>query len=83
LPVVKECLSALIYEDERDKKKNIVRPDCNKIFTHPDGLQVCAAYENPANKWRLGCALASNAINIEDEKARVRIGQQKQNKRKK
>ena len=81
LPVVKDCLSALIYEDEKDAEKNIVRPDCSKVFTHEDGAQVCVAYQDPANRWRLGCALASNKIDIADEKTRIRVGQQKSKRR--
>ena len=52
-------------------------PDCNKVFDD-NGTKVCAAYLHPEEKWRLGCALASNKINIETEKKKIRVGQQKQ-----
>ncbi len=78
LPVIDLCLAGLVQKDEKDSKNDIHRPNCNKVFTHPDGKQVCISYLDPECKWKIGCALASNKINIEAEQKRIRVGQQKQ-----
>ena len=81
IPVVDMCLAGLVQKDEKDPKKDIYRPICDKVFTCPDGTQVCISYSDPSILWRNGCALASNKINIADEKKKIRVGQQKQNRR--
>jgi len=82
-PIVGDCLAGLIFEDKTNVKNNIYRPDCDKIFTKENGTQVCRAYENPSIKWKFGCPLASNIIDIAVEKAdRIRIGQQKTKRKK-
>jgi hypothetical protein len=78
LPVVEMCLAGLVQKDEKDPKKDINRANCNKVFTHPDGTQVCISYRDPSILWKNGCGLASNKINIADEKKKIRVGQQKQ-----
>ena len=60
------CLAAVIKVEISNKKTEVVRECCNKVFTNLDGSQVCISYVNPAEKHRLGhCALASNRIDIE------------------
>lgn len=48
-------------------------------------IDVCQSYLFPEKKWRFssGCPLATHKQNIiEDQKGKVRVGQQKQKKRK-
>ena len=77
-PIVDQCREGLVFEDKNNTKNNIYRPACDKIFTKENGIQVCQAYENPSIKWRHGCALASNLVDIAfEKKEKIRIGQQK------
>lgn len=69
-PVVEQCLKG---NNEKD-------PVCSKVNEN-----VCDAYAFPSSKWRNNqhCPLATNIINEEEvTRGKVRVGQQKQKKKK-
>lgn len=61
---------------------------CKRIVTDDrlewEGQQRCAAYINPKAKWRVGkhCPLCSTIVHTVEQQGKVRLGQQKQKKRK-
>lgn len=52
---------------------------CDRVFSDSNLGDVCVAYYNPAEKHRLGCALATNKV--QDEVAKKKINPLKASKR--
>lgn len=67
-PVVSECVG-----DETNPCKRI-----------EPGTELCLAYINPAQRWKIGtCPLATHIITrIEADTGKTRVGQQKQKRKK-
>ncbi len=65
-PVCEDCLTKdFEVTDMKGVVSTVVRPECTKVFTHPDGAKVCMSYLMPAAQWKLGCGLASNKFDPE------------------
>ena len=65
-PVCEDCLTKdFQVTDIKGKVSTVVRPECDKVFTHPDSEKVCIAYLYPVKQWKLGCGLASNKFDPE------------------
>jgi len=64
--VCEDCLTKdFEVTDIKGVVSTVTRPECDKVFTHPDDSKVCIAYLRPDRQWKLGCGLASNKFDPE------------------
>lgn len=68
-PVIKECRE-FVFKGKNKKGEEVTMT--NGPCTRIDGGEVCAAYQKPRMKWRLGhCPLATHIITVEEQKKKI------------